>query len=91
MLASDIQRYRDDLNLEVQDDCEIEGIGYVSSPIRITRSDGGAFVVVVLGPLEDAADESLEHEGATAISINELMIRGNLPDATNSVLERVIG
>lgn len=91
LLASDIERNRGDLKIEVQNDAEIVGIGYVTSPVRITRSDGSAFVAVVSGPLEDAADEGLEHEGATVISVNELMIRGNLPDATKSVLDRVKG
>lgn len=91
LLASDIERNRDDLKIEVQDDTEMDGIGCVASPIRITTSDGTAFVVVVSSPLEDVADEDLKHEGVTVIPVNELMIRGNLPDATNSVLERVMG
>ena len=91
MLASDIHRNREDLIIAVQEDTEIEGVGLVVSPIWITQSEGPGLVVVVSGPLEDAVDEGLQHKGATVISVNELMIRGNLPDATTSVLERITG
>jgi hypothetical protein len=97
LLAADVARNRDDLKIELKGRVEIPGTGEVIAPIEITRTDGASFIVVVAGPLEidyptDAVAKALggKKAGGTLIAINELMIRGNFPAATDTVLTRVL-
>lgn len=96
LLANDIRRNGTDLEVEQGAEILIPKAGRFTAPIKITRSDGASFVVVVAGPLEidhpaDPLVRALENSSSNIkiISINELTIRGNLPDATNNVLSTV--
>ena len=96
LLAHDISRNNETLKVEVGAQISVGKSGRLTAPIKVTRADGAIFVVVVAGPLEidypihpiaQALGEAT-HE-IQIISVNELTIRGNLPDATSSVLEVV--
>lgn len=98
LLADDVERNDDSLRVERNVKITISKSGQFSAPIKITRPDGASFVVVVSGPLEiDYPAGPLAHaldgnsNGIEVIPVNELVIRGNLPDATSEVLQRVRG
>ena len=96
LLANDITRNDETLRVEVGAQIPVGKSGRFTAPIKVTRADDAMFVVVVAGPLEidypihpiaQALDGA--SSGIQLISVNELTIRGNLPDATSSVLEVV--
>jgi hypothetical protein len=95
LLASDIKRNRDDLKVELDGGVDAP-CGSASAPIRITRPDGKTFAVVIAGPLEidhpvdTAAAVGGKGADTAVIAVNELMVRGNLPNATGTVLTRVL-
>ena len=96
LLANDIKRNRPSLKVEVSAQIAIGEATRGAAPIKITGADDAEFVVVVAGPLEidfpiDPIVNALNGaaSAATIIPINELTIRGNLPDATKSVLDVV--
>ncbi len=98
LLANDISRNSATSKVEVGAQIQVDKSGRFTAPIQITRADGAIFVVIVAGPLEidyptDPIVQALDKapNGIQVISVNELTIRGNLPDATNSVLEVVTG
>lgn len=97
LLANDIERNDNSLRVERAVEIVVSKSDRLTAPIKITRPDGASFVVIISGPLEidqpaDPLARSLENnsDGIEVISINELAIRGNLPDATTKVLERVL-
>jgi len=96
LVANDITRNRPELKVETSAEIKIGKSNIGVAPIKITRPDGSEFVVVVAGPLEidhpiEPIVASLEKSAGsiTVIPVNELTIRGNLPDATKSVLDEV--
>lgn len=98
ILANDIRRNDVDLRVEQGIEIAIPQAGKFTAPIRITRPDGVVFIVVVSGPLEidhpyDPLVRALEASAGKVkvIAINELAIRGNLPDATSEVLQQLSG
>jgi ATP-dependent helicase YprA (DUF1998 family) len=98
LLANDIKRNDAALQVEQATEITIPRAGKFTAPIKITRPDGASFVVIVSGPLEidhpaDPLVRALEKGSSDVevIHINELAIRGNLPDATSDVLGRVRG
>lgn len=98
LLANDIKRNDDSLHVERSAIVNLPKVGNLTAPIKITRADGCSYVVIVHGPLETdyAADPVAQAlaEGSCDIEmipVNELVVRGNLPDATNTVLARVRG
>jgi ATP-dependent helicase YprA (DUF1998 family) len=98
LLANDIVRNDPSLRVERDVSIVVPKIGRLTAPIEITRSDGVSFVVIVHGPLEidhpaDPLARALEKkaDGPEVIAINELAVRGNLPDATKEVLARIRG
>lgn len=93
LLANDVRRNSESSRVEL--DAKVAGGKSVTltAPIKITRADGAVVVVVIAGPLEidyptDPVAEALDgvSGGARLVSVSELQIRGNLPDATSSVL-----
>ena len=98
LLADDIERNDNSLRVTQGAEITVPNSGRFSAPIKIIRSDGASFVVIVSGPLEidhpaDPLASALERNpgGIEVIAVNELVIRGNLPDATSEVLRRVRG
>lgn len=98
LLANDISRNSETSKVEVGSQVTVGGAGRFRAPIKVTRADGAIFVVIIAGPLEiDYALHPIAHalneasSDINIVSVNELTIRGNLPDATNSVLEVVTG
>ncbi len=96
LLAHDITRNSPLLKVETGAEIKIGKSDRGIAPIKITGANGSVFVVVVAGPLEidhpiDPIVATLENAsgGVTVIPVNELTIRGNLPDATKSVLDAV--
>ncbi|MDP8984151.1 MAG: DUF1998 domain-containing protein [Pseudomonadota bacterium] len=96
LLANDITRNRPSLNVEIGAKIKVGKSTSRTAPIKLTRTDGAEFVVVVAGPLEidhpiDPIVSALNTSpsGVTVIPVNELTIRGNLPDATKSILDIV--
>jgi hypothetical protein len=94
LLGNDIRRNRPLLDVEVGAEMNIGWSDRGVAAIKITRADGAEFVVVVVGPLEvdhpfDPRVAALDRasDAAIAIPVNELAVRGNLPDATKSVLD----
>lgn len=96
LLANDISRI--DATLKVETDAEIQvgKFGMFTAPIKTTRDDGEVFVVIVTGPLEidypiDPIVQALDEasSGIQVISVSELTVRGNLPDATSRVLKAI--
>jgi hypothetical protein len=93
LLADDIERNDNSLRVTRGAEITVPNSGRFSAPIKIIRSDGASFVVIVSGPLEidhpaDPLASALERNpgGIEVIAVNELVIRGNLPDATSEVL-----
>lgn len=98
LLADDIERNDNSLRVTRGAEITVSNSGRFSAPIKIIRPDGASFVVIVSGPLEidhpaDPLARALEKnsDGIEMIAVNELVIRGNLPDATSQVLQRVRG
>jgi hypothetical protein len=96
LLAHDITRNRPSLKVEIGAGIKIGKSDRGIAPIKITRSDGSIFVVVIAGPLEidhpiDPIVAALGNASVavTVVPVNELTVRGNLPDATKSVLDAV--
>ena len=74
------------------------GSGKLKVPILITTTDEREFVVALSSPLVDGrpADRTLTEfcsgeDGVTSILENELLVRSNLPAATQKVLEKIRG
>ncbi len=96
LLVNDIKRNNEQLRVEAGTQISIGKSKTLVAPIKVARQDGAIFVVVVSGPLEidfpiDPVAQQLDEISMKIklISVNELAIRGNLPDATKSVLEVV--
>lgn len=93
LLLGDIRRNSDGLTIAEGVEVAILDVGAFTVPIHITRSDGEVFAVVVSGPLEidypaNPVVQAFQNDPVSCriIQINELTIRGNLPDATSEVL-----
>ncbi len=98
LLANDISRNSETSKVEVGANIQIGKSDRAVAPIKITLAGGALFVIVVTGPLEidypiDPVAQALEKTPGrvTMIPVNELTIRGNLPDATTSVLDLLAG
>jgi hypothetical protein len=96
LLLRDIKRNGDDLVIREAVKVDIPKIGTFTAPIHITKPDGTIFVVVISGPLEiDYPTDSIMQAILNSkvpfniIPINELTVRCNLSDATNSVLTQL--
>lgn len=93
LLLGDIKRNSDGLSIREAVKIDIPNVGAFTTPIHITKPDGAVFGIVVSGPLEidypaDPIVQAILDSKIpfNIIPINELTIRGNLSDATNSVL-----
>jgi hypothetical protein len=98
LLANDIVRNDPSLCVERDVSIAVPKIGRLTAPIKVTQPDGASFIVIVHGPLEidhpaDPLARALERkaDGLEVIAINELAVRGNLPDATKEVIARIRG
>ena len=98
LLGSDLKRqasYIKHVRFEASIDTDS---GNLKVPILITTTDEREFVVALSSPLVDdqPADRTLTEfyageGGVTSVLENELLVRSNLPAATQKVLERIQG
>ena len=97
LLANDLSRNGKALNVGIDKEIQVGKLGKFTAPIKVMRADGTVFIVVVTGPLEvdyptNPIVQALKKASSDiqVVPVNELMIRGNLPDATSRVLEAII-
>jgi ATP-dependent helicase YprA (DUF1998 family) len=99
VLLRDLERNTDlEVNYQMHASLDVYGLGEVKVPILATRKDGAKFVIAITGPLtpDHPADPTIglvrQHwEDGEVIVVNELLVRGNLPTATRTVEEKVVG
>lgn len=96
LLANDLSRNGEALNVGIDEEIQVGKLGKFTAPIKVTRADGTVFIVIVTGPLEvdyptNPIVQALKEASSDiqVVPVNELMIRGNLPDATSRVLEAI--
>ena len=92
LLSQDLERQADGKTFERNASVAVPGLGEVTVPILATRADGKRFAIALSGALttDHPADPGIAKlretwDGVPVITINELLVRGNLPAATRSV------
>ncbi len=97
LLLNDLQRQADD-GETFEDDfaTQVQGRGSVLVPIAATGKAGRRVAVLLAAPLandtpsdSELAEVLMDDLGMDCVVINELLIRGNLPAATQQVLDRL--
>jgi ATP-dependent helicase YprA (DUF1998 family) len=95
LLLKDLQRQADGTRFELEKEFDIPGVGKVTVPILATRSTGDQFAIALTGALtnEHPADPAIarmreEWDALRVVTVNELLVRGNLPAATRGVLSQ---
>lgn len=97
LLLEDLERHGiEGLSVERGQSVSIPGLGDITVPILITTSTGRQFAVGIYGPLTpyEASDEGLRElkEYSTSVPVilmDELVVRRNLPSATNELLSQI--
>ena len=96
ILADDLERQGlDGITFARNVPISVPGLGSLVAPILASGGDGGEFVVSLHNPLtpEQAStpeiDELMKCSTVPVFLVDELVVRRNLPSATNSVLDRL--
>lgn len=92
LLSQDLERQADGKTFVRNATIAVPGLGEVTVPILATRADGTRFAIALSGALttDHPADPGVAKmremwDGVPVITINELLVRGNLPAASRSV------
>ena len=96
LLHQDLERQADGVKFGLDVDVDVPGMGPVTIPILATLSDGQRFAIALAGGLtgDHPADPRIAEMRETwpdllVIPVNELLVRGNLPAASLSVLSAI--
>lgn len=96
LLHQDLERQADGVQFGLDIDVDVPGMGSVTIPILATRSDGERFAIALAGgltgdhPADPRIVEMRENwPDLLVIPVNELLVRGNLPAASLSVLSEI--
>jgi ATP-dependent helicase YprA (DUF1998 family) len=98
LLKRDLERQVDGTIFSSDEEISVQGVGEVSIPILATRPDGQLYAIALSGALtvDHPADPLIarmreQWDGVTVITVNELLVRGNLPAATRAVQSQIAG
>ena len=95
LLCHDLQRQSNE-NMQIQMDVAVSVQGQpLTAPILVELSDGRKFVVALSGPLttnhpsDSNLDLLINNNEFPLIVVNEIVVRGNLPAASQSVFQKI--
>lgn len=98
LLLQDLKRQADDVSYQADQVIQVPGHGEVTIPILATRKDATQVAIALSGALtvDHPADPAIAKmrelwDGLPLVTVNELLVRGNLPAATRSVQAELAG
>jgi ATP-dependent helicase YprA (DUF1998 family) len=96
LLRNDLERQTNDIQFAGDQNMDVPGLGTIAVPILATRADGRRYAIALSGALtsDHPADPIIKDmrerwSGVSVIVINEMLVRGNLPAATRTVLSAI--
>ncbi|TCL68448.1 DEAD/DEAH box helicase [Rhizobium sp. BK251] len=96
VLHDDLQRKSDDFDFKLYHPIDVAGHGQIEIPILATAKDGRQFAIALSGALTDGhaaepalAGLQLDPDAVQVEVVNELLVRGNLSDATRRVMAKI--